>query len=275
MRQSWIAMAAMASAAALAGTASAEPVVYTLRTVADGKLGVHVFAEALVTIQMRSDTGTVQKKASSNGGFLYANTGTATISITDGAWRRVATFETNEIYVFYDTGIGVAGFGSKISPTYPISLDCSDYAYPSDSAYTKDCTQGDWWGNYDWHSGTLGVLADPLAASLAASYDAASSNVYFPFTLSNDPAYNPLPQSLSHSTLLTGRAHSCATTYTISSNVTDGDLVVCSGPAAAGLKTDHGRLFLQDQVGGSGTGGAGGWAWANTGALQVEVMTGD
>lgn len=75
--------------------------------------------------------------------------------------------------------------------------------------------------------------------------------------------------------LLTGRTHSCATTYTISSNITDGDLVVCSGPAPVGLKTDHGRLFLQDQVGGSGTGGAGGWAWANTGALQVETMMSD
>jgi len=36
------------------------------------------------------------------------------------------------------------GFGSAISPTYPIALGCDDYAFPSDNAYVKDCTQGDW-----------------------------------------------------------------------------------------------------------------------------------
>jgi hypothetical protein len=255
----WVSKVALGLAAAIAASASASPVVYTLRTVADGKLGSHVFAEALVTIQMKADTSTVKKQPSPgpNGGFLYTNSaGTATVSVSDGSGRTtVATFAPGEVYVRYDAGTGVAGFGSSISPSYPIALDCDDYAYPSGS-YTQDCVQGDWWDNYAYYNGTLSAMTDPTGS-------------YFGFT----QATLNLPQNLSQSTLLTGRAHFCATTYTIGTDYNDGNLQVCSGPAARGLRTDRGGFFLQDQIGGTTDYGWVGWAMSNVGSLQVEVMT--
>jgi hypothetical protein len=263
----WVSNVLLTSALAIAGSASATPVVYTLRTVADGKLGSYVFSEALVTIQMKADTRTVQKQASSNAGFLYTNSiGTATIRIADASGRTVvATFAQGQVYVRYDSGTGIAGFGSSISPTYPVALDCDDYAYPDEATYLaskKDCSQGDWLSNPSDDNGTLSALAHN-----PSGYSRELLN---------------LPQNLSQSTLLTGRAHSCATNYTIGPNYDDdGDLYVCSGPAPLpGLSTDHGGFFLQDQQGGSNNwyyngNDWGGWHQSNVGYLQVEVMSED
>src|SRR5258706_10323351 len=90
----WISKIALASMIVAAAGANATPVVYTLRTVADGKLGGYVFAEALVTIRMKADTGTVQKQASSNGGILYTNSvAPINVSITDASsTTKIATF---------------------------------------------------------------------------------------------------------------------------------------------------------------------------------------
>ena len=261
----WISKAALVSLIAFAAAAHASPVVYTLRTVADGKLGSHVFAEALVTIQMKADTRDVQKQPASNGGFLYTNrVGTVTVHVADASGRTtVATFAPDEVYVRYDSGTGIAGFGSALSPTYPVALDCDDSAYPSDATYVQDCLVGDWTTN-NLFNGTLSALADPNGGA----------SVGFGFS----PQLLALPQNLSQSTLLTGHAHSCAMKYTLGTDIGGaGDLFVCSGPASRGLKTDRGDLFLQDQVGGSDNAsnpfGWGGWDLSNTGSLQVEVMT--
>ncbi|TMH72898.1 MAG: hypothetical protein E6H52_17635 [Betaproteobacteria bacterium] len=264
----WISKIALASMIVAAAGANATPVVYTLRTVADGKLGSYVFAEALVTIRMKADTGTVQKQASSNGGFLYTNSvGPVTVSVTDASGStKVATFAPGEVYVRYDSGMGIAGFASALSPSYPVALDCDDVAYPSNATYVQDCLQSDWTGNSNEFNGTLSAQAGQ------------SGIAGFGEVLS--PELASLPQSLSQSTLLTGQAHSCATTYTVGPTLgffITGDLSVCAGPASRGLSTDHGGFFLQDQVGGSITPfnpiGWGGWGAANTGSLQVEVMT--
>lgn len=264
----WISKIALASMIVAAAGANATPVVYTLRTVADGKLGSYVFAEALVTIRMKADTGTVQKQASSNGGFLYTNSvGPVTVSVTDASGStKVATFAPGEVYVRYDSGMGIAGFASALSPSYPVALDCDDVAYPSNATYVQDCLQSDWTGNSNEFNGTLSAQAGQ------------SGIAGFGEVLS--PELASLPQNLSQSTLLTGQAHSCATTYTVGPTLgffITGDLSVCAGPASRGLSTDHGGFFLQDQVGGSITPfnpiGWGGWGAANTGSLQVEVMT--
>jgi hypothetical protein len=261
----WISKAALISLIALGAAAHATPVVYTLRTVADGKLGSHVFAEALVTIQMKADTRDVQKQPSSNGGFVYTNqVGTVTVRIDDASGRSTrATFASGEVYVRYDSGNGIAGFGSALSPSYPVALDCDDSAYPSDAGYVQDCLVGDGLVN-NLYNGTLSAMANPNAG-------AAVGFGFSPETLA-------LPQNLSQSTLLTGHTHSCATKYTIGPDLGGaGDLFVCSGPAPRGLKTDHGGFFLQDQVGGSDDAsnpfGWDGWDLSNTGSLQVEVMT--
>ncbi len=251
--------------------------VYTLQTVADGWIGQHAFTEALVTFRVFSNARSVTTQPSSVDPTksLYENhAGVATVTIDDGGQVIHATFAPGEVYVRYDTGSGVAGLGSQISPTYPLAFNCANGAYPSDSTYTVDCLQGAAWdylSNTDsleiFHGGILAQLNDPQSPS---------------------PAVLTLPQSLSQPTLLTGTAHTCAGVYTIAPPPDQfpyfpGDLAVCAGPAPGGLHTTRGDLFLQDLEGGtlsgngntSGAGSGGGWDFANTGYLHVEVSRSD
>jgi len=259
------------------GRLHGSPVLYTLQTVADGWIGGHAFYQALVTFQMASDTGSVRSQPSPVDATrpLYENrAGHATVTVDDNGTIITADFAPGEVYVRYDTGAGVAGFGSPISPTYPIALNCSDSAYPSDSNYTADCLQGDVWnfinsgnGDFVFRVGTLAQLNYPGSPSAGVT---------------------ALPQSLSQNTLLTGTAHTCAGVYTIGSSNMDpfayfpGDLGVCAAPALRGLHTSKGALFLQDLVGGTNSlgglgstnesGTEGGWDLGNSGFLRVEVL---
>jgi hypothetical protein len=242
------------------------PVVYTLRTVADGRLGNHVFSQALITIRMESSTRTVKKSVGSNGGALYTNSGATTVSITDHGHTLNAKFAPGEVYVRYDAGAGIAGFGSSISPTYPVALGCDDYAYPDSSSYVTDCAQGNWGPNTPY-----GGSDDGIANALASN----ASGFYSDFSA----ALLSLPMTLAQSTLLTGGTHSCATVYTVGYDFSgSGDLGVCSAPASHGLRTDHGGLYLQDSVGGTGNPPNpfgtfwAGWSVANSGSLNVEVL---
>jgi hypothetical protein len=255
-------------------------VVYTLQTVADGWIGGHSFYQASVTIQLTSNTESVRWQPSLVDATrpIYENrAGHATVTIDDNGAITTAVFAPQEVYVRYDTGAGVAGFGSRISPTYPVALNCANFAYPSDNAYTADCLQGDAWDYLNigdssriFHGGTLAQLNDPGVPSAGVT---------------------GLPQSLSQSTLLTGSTHTCAGTYTIGPSAPlpfyfPGDLLVCGGPAPRGLHTSKGDLFLQDLVGGSldlggsvivgnESGSDPGWDLANMGFLHVEVYRGD
>jgi len=250
--RAWINAAVLAGAAAIGVTANADPVVYTLRTVADGKLGNLTFYEALVTIRMTGDTRNGQQENAPNGQVIYTNSkGTATVTIQNGFNATVATFAPGEVFVRYDTYTGVVGFGSPISPTYPVSLGCSNYG---DASYTQDCAQGDWgYQGNNFQQGQYNGIADAQAD--AAFYPGDS-------TFSSLDTLN-LPTNLSQSTLLTGRTHTCATTYTTNQFF---DLLVCPSPAPRGLHTSKGDFFLQDQYGINFA------STANTGALQVEVF---
>jgi hypothetical protein len=256
--------------------------VYTLQTVADGSIGGHGFSQALVTFQMISDPESVKSQPSplNMAKRLYENrAGVATVTVDDGGQIIHAVFAPGEVYVRYDTGTGVAGFGSQISPTYPIALNCSDAAYPSEANYTVDCVQGEAWNylnrneGYDiFHGGILAQLSQPDLPSAGTQ---------------------ALPQSLSHNTLLTGTAHTCAGVYDFTSADPSsiayfpGDLGKCIWPAPRGLHTNKGDLFLQDLEGGTqslgnvsivlngNTGTGGGWDLANSGFLRVEVLGGD
>lgn len=263
-------------------TARGPRVVYTLETVADGSIDEHVFYQALVTLRMVSDTESVTSQASPIDSTkpLYENkSGYATVTIDDGGRVITAEFEPGEVYVRYDTGAGVAGFGSKISPTYPVALNCSDSAYPSVNNYTTDCVQGDVWnfnnagdGTYVFRNGILAQLNSPVTPS---------------------PAVPLLPQSLAQSTLLTGTAHTCAGIYTIFYPADPfpyfpGNLGVCAAQDHQGLRTNRGRLILHDLEGGTlslgnatiavlgnESGSSGGWDLANSGYLHVEVIRDD
>jgi hypothetical protein len=246
--------AALAVSATIGVAAKADPVVYTLRTVADGQLGGRTFYEALVTIRMRGDTRDVQQQPGSNGAFIYTiSQGIATVTVESDHDRTIATFAPGEVYVRYDTYSGVAGFGSTISPTYPIALGCADFVA---SPPTQDCLQGDW---------TTDALANLSYEGMHnGTGEALAEATYIPGDAVNaSDAVFGLPTNLTQSTLVTGRAHTCATTYTL---VYGNDLSVCSGPAPRGLVTNKGDFYLQDVYGiNFGT-------FANTGALQVEVF---
>ena len=248
-------------------------VVYTLQTVADGSIGNHVFNQALVTFRMISDVHSVTTQPSPlyPAKLLFENrVGVATVRIDDGGNIINAEFEAGEVYVRYDTGTEIASFGSRISPTYPVALNCSDSAYPSDSKYTVDCLQGEAW-NYL----TFGYSSDIFASGTLAQLS---------YPVDPSPGVLALPQSLSENTLLTGPVHTCGGIYTVSAHVASyynpGDLGVCAGRAPGGLHTNKGELFLQDSVGGSldleytavsPVAFFAGWDLANSGFLHVEV----
>ena len=250
----WISIAFCVSLLGIAAHATASPVIYTLQTVADGKLGNQVFAEAIVTIVMKSDTKYVETKSSSNGGTLFTNKiGSVEVNVTQNGRTTVAHIPEGVIWVYYDTGAGIAGFASSISPSYPVSLNCGNIVPPGNVEYTRDCL-----ANASSGPGLVGTL---LAL--------------------NDPAIKPslqtkqLPQSLRASTLLTGGSHACATKYTDD----NGGLLVCGGPASRGLSTDRGDLYLMDQVGGTNNTWVGewnyleaGWTQGNVGFLRVDVL---
>jgi hypothetical protein len=265
----WISLAILASAAAFTTGASAHSVVYTLRTVTDGRLGNHPFSQAVVVIRMKADTATVQRQISSSGGIVFKNAvGTTTVSITEGRHTTVATFAPGEIYVRYDQTAGIAGFGSAISRTYPFALGCDNYAYPSDSLYSEDCTQGDW--------GPIAPFDDQALASdgIANVRAEVAAGSYLPSVFSTQVL--ALPTNLSHSTLLTGRIHACATTYSVGEDYGGwGDLQACSAAAPRGLRTNHGGFYVQDKIGGTVSNGPffwNSWYLANGGSLQVEVF---
>jgi len=244
----WVALSGICLSFGLAAHAGASPVVYTLQTVADGKLGDQVFSEAVVTFIMRSDTKYVKSEPGLNGGTRFTNkTGSVEVSVSHDGRTTVAHLSAGEVWVYYDTGTGIAGFGSEISPSYPVSLNCSNQSLPAGTDDAQDCVRNS--GNS--FSDTLFALANP-------------SPYWY------DLETQQLPQTLQASTLLTGGSHTCATEYRAE---------VCGGWAPRGLKTDRGGLYLMDQVGGTNSVWVGewgyfyaGWDQSNLGFLQVEVL---
>ena len=251
----WVS-ALVALAAIVAAPTEARPVVYTLRTVADGKLGNYTFNQALVTFTLRSDTKHVRSSPGPLGGTIYTNgVGAATVSITVNGRTRTAQFKNGEVFVRYDTGNGIAGFGSSIAASYPVALGCDNQPYPSGAAYTTDCLQGDWGPlNGDSYPSSCCSINGTLNGLAEAAYYNTPGDLFF-----------SLPQDLSHNTLLTAVAHSCATIYT--ETQFGFGLTVCSGPAPRGLATDLGDLYLQDMY------GVVDGQYSNSGSLKVEILS--
>jgi hypothetical protein len=249
----------------------AAPVVYTLQTVGDGKLGSYApFAEAVITIVQVSDTSRVVATPSGSGTLFVNKAGHARVTIVQNGKSVTANFEPGQIYVFYDTGKGIAGFGSAISPTYPVALDCNN-TVNNGTPYTVDCQDGNAVNFLGSACATLFCWGD-RDGTLSALFLGSTE-----FTLQT----LALPKTLAQSTLLTGHAHMCAVTYTIGNPANTfedvGNLGTCGGPAPTGqtLMTDHGGFSLQDMVGGSNPGvgpfGWGGWDTSNVGYLWVSV----
>jgi hypothetical protein len=262
-RDRWMRAAlALLAGASVALSAQGRPVIYTLRTVADGKLGNLAFTQGLITLRLISDTSLVRSQPGPLGGTVFTNRiGIATVTVSTGGRTVTALFRPKEVFVRYDTGNGIAGFGSSISPNYPVALGCDNVPYPSATTYVADCQQGDWGPlNGDTYPAPNGQYSSSINGTLNGMAEATYYNTPGDLNFS-------LPMDLSHNTLLTAIAHTCATTYT---QVADVDqLDVCSGPAPRGLATTLGPLFLQDKDGVSDS------QYGNSGSLQVEILGDD
>ena len=209
---------ALAFGLAVSGSARADPVVYTLYAVTDGKLGSQTFSQAQVTIAFRGDTRNVVMETMTPGAVVYRNSrGEATVTLIQGASKTVAHIAAGQIYVRYDTTNGVVGFGSfATGPTYPIMLSC-DFPSPN-----TNCTYG------PPSQGPFSQLVSALADIAAVPQDASlySTNV------------SALPTKLTDSTLLTGYVSACGVAYDSSG--------ACPSPPATPIHTDLGDFYLQD-----------------------------
>ena len=207
-------------AMALARSADARPVVYTLNTVSDGKLGDRSFSEAPVVIEFHGDTNNVVNESSAAATVFANRKGYATVTVTINQKKYTAHFKSGEIFVRYDTTNGLVGFGSTISPTYPITLGCGN----------SDCTLGD------------GATSNGIAQALALlAADPATYSSLLSTRLKS------LPASLSRTTLLTGSTHACPVPYTTDSS---GNPFACAPPLPIPVlhTTDQGDFYLQDGV---------------------------
>jgi hypothetical protein len=250
--------------------AQAAPVVYTLRTVADGGLGRLQFQQARVTLRLIGDTENVHAEKTSNGHTVYVNReGQATVTVTLGNKTLVAHFARGEIYARYDVTAGIVGFGSAASPTYPVALGCANVL--NIGTYLQDCAVG-----------TAGLTGDAANES-TASVDSGIVNALA------DPTSTPqlsaatqgLPTGLRKATLLTGIAHTCPGAYTFSL-LTASVIELGNCQTRLTLGTDSGPFYLQDGFGFSVVADVNGDPtnfsvdhYANVGSLQVEVKEED
>jgi hypothetical protein len=219
MKASAISVWALAAGLGTATAVCASPVVYTVRTVASGHLGSVNFTDARLTISFAGDTHNV-RTATVNGAVVYTNSsGIARVSIArlDGRTFH-ATFKAGEIYVRYDTQLGLVGFASAIGLAYPIIVGCSDPFVCSDIG-TTDC-----YTIFAHYDGIATELAD-IAANPGDSWSASAG------TLS-------LPTTLSQPTLLTGHARACSVAFASNGS--------CPSAPSQPLHTDQGDLYVLD-----------------------------
>ncbi|MCY0855024.1 hypothetical protein [Cupriavidus sp. D39] len=211
---------ALAFGLAVSGIARAEPVVYTLHAVTDGKLGSQAFSQAQVVLTFRGDTRNVTIQTES-GGVVYRNDqGEATVALIQDGKKSLAHIAAGQIYVRYDTTNGVVGFGSLATgPTYPLALSCQTAIYAITDCFGEN--------GYTQHAEYS--HADQIVSALADT----NQSILYSFS-------SALPTSLTDSTLLTGYVSACAAGYPINS-------YICPSPPAVPIRTDLGDFYLQDQ----------------------------
>jgi hypothetical protein len=219
MKASTIGVIALAAVLGTAATVHASPVIYTVRTVASGRLGSVSFTDARVTISFVGDTKNVHMTAV-GGAVVYTNSsGIANVGITglDGGTVH-ATIKAGQIYARYDTQLGLVGFASAIGLAYPIIVGCPDPFVCSDIGTTDGYTI---FAHYD---GIATELAD-IAAHPADVWSASTDTLN-------------LPTSLSESTLLTGHPRACSVAFASDAS--------CPSAPSKPLHTDQGDLYLLD-----------------------------
>ena len=238
-------------------TALAQPVVYTLRTVADGQLGSWTFSQATLTLTFTGDTRTVHSESDAFGTNVLVNRdGQATVTVSQGGKSTSARFGAGQVYLRYDMGNNIVGFASAIAPSYPIAMNCfgaywSTLLGTTGAVIGPDCTSNDAPLVFTGGHSNIGTSDAAFQAQTGVPLDEVFST-----------ATVQLPLNLSQTTLLTGLAHTCATSY-------NADSTSCTTPAPAGLLTNRGLFYLQDQL------PSGLDDFANSAQLRVELLPGD
>jgi len=212
---------AAAALLALAAAADAHPVTYRLTTVTDGQIGSVSFHSAVVTIEFKGDTRSVQT-TTAGGVTVHQNAkGSANVTVVSGGTTIMTKFLPGEIFARYDVSNGVVGFGSSVGPYYPFSIDCGNVS----------CS-----GSGDWGPGWIGTTSvDGIAAALA---DPNTDSPDYP----SDATLN-LPNDLIQPTILTGYVSACA------SYVLNNFYWSCPAPPTVPLKTQLGTFYVQDSSG--------------------------
>jgi len=106
------------------GRVDAAPAVYSAFVVTDGQLGSWPFTRAMVVVRLKGDTRNTMT-TSQGGSTVYVNdVGSATVTISQGDKTVTAHLDPSQIFARLDAADGVVGFGSTISPFYPISMSC-------------------------------------------------------------------------------------------------------------------------------------------------------
>jgi hypothetical protein len=227
------------AAIALAGVlpvVKAAPVTYTLVGTASGKLGALQFTNAGITLNLRTDTNSVETSKVAADGVtgvpshpLYkATKGVATLNLLINGKNIFAEFRAHEVYVSYDPFLGMVGFGSNAGgPTYPLVI--GDYQGPNLPA------------DY-YYSGTVTALAN-------VANEPGNASEYSPAALA-------LPANLKHSTLLTGATINCpGAPFALDPDIStffcaaaQDDPAAQQPPAAPALRTSRGDLVLDQQL---------------------------
>jgi hypothetical protein len=194
-------------------SASADPVVYKLYAVTDGKLGARQFSQAEITISFRGNTRNVSIQTQPGGAIVYQNNrGKATVTLVQNGKKTVANIAEGQIYVRYDTTNGVVGFGSTtVGPFYPIAISCNVGIYTLTNCF--------FFNSY------------PSEALVSALADySGNPSLYSGISI--------LPTDLSETTVVSGYVSACAVDY--------GNSIVCPAFPVTPIHTDLGDLYLRD-----------------------------
>jgi hypothetical protein len=199
------------------GPANAAPVVYSGWTVADGQLGSWTFNQALVTIQMKGDTGNTVTTTVGSSTVFVNDVGTATVTIRQGGYSVTARLDPNQIFARLDIVNGQVGFGSTASPYYPFSLGCFSNPAGCDSSSIGAAGGG-------FSTGQINeALVDVIGAPGDSSYYSAALSAE-----ANDDLRGPM--------LMTGHAFMCLNF--------DSTNEVCPSVLPPALTTDKGNLYF-------------------------------
>ena len=217
--------AAFVSGLAISGSAQAAPVVFTAYAVTDGALGSLTFTDSPVVMTFSGDTENISMQTVGGKAFYRIDKGSARVSVTVAGTTTSAQLTDGQVYVHYDVENSIVGFGSSVSPDYPLTMSCGLPNSACAALFGPNGIPGPF-------AGLVGAIADFDASPPDRSfYSAAVLNHR---------------QTLAKSMVLTGTVNACGPGYNFF------PLTVCPSPPATKIQTDQGEFYLQDQTFGDG-----------------------